>query len=152
MDKKYFHDTYRFAGMIFAIAGCGAGGKTENDSAETVQTAGAQTAEVTGAVKEQDMMQEEAEPVQDKVQDPQEWEWDAADEQTLRYAFAKEFGGRAGVCIPMAALSDGERIGLVKDQFNSITMENEMKPIPFWEISPISEKMAFRSFRLRFPI
>lgn len=120
--KNRFFTKLALAGIAFVIAGCGAGGKTQDGSAET-----AETREVDNAVQGQEA-ETEQEPAQETVQDPQAWEWDAEDEQTLRYAFANEFGGRAGVCVPMAALSDEARMGLVKGQFNSITMENEMKP------------------------
>lgn len=120
--KNRFFTKLALAGIAFVIAGCGAGGKTQDGSAET-----AETREVDNAVQGQEA-ETEQEPAQETVQDPQAWEWDAEDEQTLRYAFANEFGGRAGVCVPMAALSDEARMGLVKGQFNSVTMENEMKP------------------------
>lgn len=116
------------AGMAFAAAGCSGDSGTRNDSAQTAETADAQMAGTTEAA---DGAQEQgALPEQETVtvQDPQEWEWDAQDKETLRYAFAEAFGGRAGVCVPMAALSDGERMAIVKEQFNSVTMENEMKP------------------------
>lgn len=117
-------------GMVFVIAGCGAGSgtqRTDAEKAETAETEGGETAE--SMTQEQESLQEqETDAAQEKVQDPQEWDWDAADEQTLRYAFAKEFGGRAGVCVPMAALTDKPRMEIVKSQFNSVTMENEMKP------------------------
>ncbi len=122
------------AGMVFATVSCGADGSAQNDSAETVQTAEAETAETTeegNVAEEQEAAPEtgsEQETGQDAQQDPQAWEWDAADEETLRCAFAKGFGGRAGVCVPMAALSDAARMEIVKGQFNSVTMENEMKP------------------------
>lgn len=110
------------AGMVFAMAGCGASGETQHDSAQTAETADTETAETA---EETDAAQEQKTAT---AQEPQEWEWDAQDEETLRYAFAKAFGGRAGVCVPMAALSDTDRMAIVKDQFNSVTMENEMKP------------------------
>ena len=113
------------AGMVFVMAGCGAGGETPHDSAETVQTAETADTEKAETTEAADAAQEQKTAT---VQDPQEWEWDAQDEETLRYAFAKAFGGRAGVCVPMAALSDKDRMAIVKDQFNSVTMENEMKP------------------------
>lgn len=113
------------AGMVFVMAGCGAGGETPHDSAETVQTAETADTEKAETTEAADAAQEQKTAT---VQDPQEWEWDAQDEETLRYAFAKAFGGRAGVCVPMAALSDTDRMAIVKDQFNSVTMENEMKP------------------------
>lgn len=113
------------AGMVFAIAGCGAGGETQHDSAETEQTTETGDTEAAEATEAEDAAQEQKTA---NVQDPQEWEWDVQDEETLRYAFAKAFGGRAGVCVPMAALSDTDRMAIVKDQFNSVTMENEMKP------------------------
>lgn len=120
--KNRFFTKLALAGIAFVIAGCGASGKTQDGSAET-----AETREVDNAVQGQEA-ETEQEPAQETVQDPQAWEWDAEDEQTLRYEFANEFGGRAGVCVPMAALSDEARMGLVKGQFNSVTMENEMKP------------------------
>lgn len=120
--KNRFFTKLALAGIAFVIAGCGASGKTQDGSAET-----AETREVDNAVQGQEA-ETEQESAQETVQDPQAWEWDAEDEQTLRYAFANEFGGRAGVCVPMAALSDEARMGLVKGQFNSVTMENEMKP------------------------
>lgn len=120
--KNRFFTKLALAGIAFVIVGCGASGKTQDGSAET-----AETREVDNAVQGQEA-ETEQEPAQETVQDPQAWEWDAEDEQTLRYAFANEFGGRAGVCVPMAALSDEARMGLVKGQFNSVTMENEMKP------------------------
>lgn len=120
--KNRFFTKLALAGIAFVIAGCGASGKTQDGSAET-----AETREVDNTVQGQEA-ETEQEPAQETVQDPQAWEWDAEDEQTLRYAFANEFGGRAGVCVPMAALSDEARMGLVKGQFNSVTMENEMKP------------------------
>lgn len=97
-------------GISFVIAGCAASGETQNDSmvAETTETEDA----AQGAGNE-----------------PQEW--DAEDEQTLRYVFERDFGGRAGVCVPMAGISDEARMELVKGQFNSVTMENEMKPETF---------------------
>ena len=113
------------AGMVFAIAGCGAGGETQHDSAETEQTTETGDTEAAETAEAEDAAQEQKTA---NVQDPQEWEWDVQDEETLRYAFAKAFGGRAGVCVPMAALSDTDRMAIVKDQFNSVTMENEMKP------------------------
>ncbi len=113
------------AGMVFAIAGCGAGGETQHDSAETEQTTETGDTEAAETAEAEDVTQEQKTA---NVQDPQEWEWDVQDEETLRYAFAKAFGGRAGVCVPMAALSDTDRMAIVKDQFNSVTMENEMKP------------------------
>lgn len=120
--KNRFFTKLALAGIAFVIAGCGASGKTQDGSAET-----AETREADNAVQGQEA-ETEQEPAQETVQDSQAWEWDAEDEQTLRYAFANEFGGRAGVCVPMAALSDEARMGLVKGQFNSVTMENEMKP------------------------
>lgn len=55
-------------------------------------------------------------------------EWQEADYETLRYVFERDFGGTAGVCLPAAALDDAARMELVTTQFNSITLENEMKP------------------------
>lgn len=119
------------ASMAFAAAGCGAS-ETQSENAGAVQTADAESAETTEAgntAEEQGVVAaQETEPKQAALQDPQAWEWDAADEGTLRCAFAKGFGGRAGVCVPMAALSDAARMEIVKGQFNSVTMENEMKP------------------------
>ena len=119
------------AGMVLGAAGCGAGSGVQNDSAETVTTAEAERTEQmqeTEQPQEAEQGQEEGQKPQELDGNPQEWEWDAEDRQTLRYAFAKEFGGRAGVCVPMAALSDEARMEIVKGQFNSVTMENEMKP------------------------
>ncbi|MDE7176765.1 MAG: endo-1,4-beta-xylanase [Lachnospiraceae bacterium] len=115
-------------GMAFVMAGCGAGDATQNVSSETAETAELEeSVQRQGTVQEQDAV---------KVQDPQEWEWEAEDEQTLRRVFAQEFGGRAGVCVPMAAISDEARMELVKGQFNSVTMENEMKPESFLGYRP----------------
>ncbi len=63
-------------------------------------------------------------------------EWGEEDKQTLRYAFDRDFGGKAGVCVPMAALEDETRMNLVESQFNSVTMENEMKPESLLGSSP----------------
>ena len=114
------------ASMVFAAAGCGAGGNTQTEEAAATETTEAESTAADQEAAEQGM-----EPEQAALQDPQAWEWDAEDEETLRYAFAKEFGGRAGVCVPMAALSDAARMEIVKGQFNSVTMENEMKPDTF---------------------
>lgn len=127
---NYFVAALLCTGMTLGITGCGDDTQTEN--AGSVQTAEAEMTETTeaeSAAEEPDAVSEqEPEPEQATVQDPQDWAWDEADEQTLRYAFAKAFGGRAGVCVPMAALSDEARMDIVKGQFNSVTMENEMKP------------------------
>ncbi len=129
---KYFLAVLTCANLVFAATGCGG---VQDENAGAVQTADAETAKTAGegnASEEPDAAAEqETEPEQAALQDPQEWTWDAADEQTLRYAFAKGFGGRAGVCVPMAALSDAARMDIVKGQFNSVTMENEMKPDTF---------------------
>jgi len=120
--------------MVFAAAGCGAGGNTQGDSTKNTQTeeaAATETTEAESTAADQEAAEQGMEPEQAALQDPQAWEWDAEDEETLRYAFAKEFGGRAGVCVPMAALSDAARMEIVKGQFNSVTMENEMKPDTF---------------------
>ncbi|MCX4322118.1 MAG: endo-1,4-beta-xylanase [Lachnospiraceae bacterium] len=122
------------ASMVFAAAGCGAGGNTQGDSTKNTQTeeaAATETTEAESTAADQEAAEQGMEPEQAALQDPQAWEWDAEDEETLRYAFAKEFGGRAGVCVPMAALSDAARMEIVKGQFNSVTMENEMKPDTF---------------------
>lgn len=63
-------------------------------------------------------------------------DWEEEDRQTLRYVFDKDFGGKAGVCVPMAALGDDGRMDLVESQFNSVTMENEMKPESFLGRTP----------------
>ncbi len=129
---NYFVAALLCTGMTLGITGCGGDGDTQTENAGSVQTAEAEmteTTEVESAAEEPDAASEqEPEPEQATVQDPQDWAWDEADEQTLRYAFAKAFGGRAGVCVPMAALSDEARMDIVKGQFNSVTMENEMKP------------------------
>lgn len=122
------------ASMVFAAAGCGAGGNTQGGSTKNTQTeeaAATETTEAESAAADQKAAEQGMEPEQAALQDPQAWEWDAEDEETLRYAFAKGFGGRAGVCVPMAALSDAARMEIVKGQFNSVTMENEMKPDTF---------------------
>lgn len=117
------------AGMAFGIVGCGTGGGMRNDGVQTAEDVRAKDEETAeDLMQEQGARQEKEAAEQNNVQNPQEWEWDVEDEQTLRYVFVKELGGRAGVCVPMAALADGERMGLVKGQFNSVTMENEMKP------------------------
>ncbi len=125
---NYFVAALLCTGMTLGITGCGGGGDTQTENAGSVQTAEVEMTEMT----EEESVAEEpdaaSEPEQAIVQDPQDWTWDEADEQTLRYAFAKAFGGRAGVCVPMAALSDETRMDIVKGQFNSVTMENEMKP------------------------
>ncbi len=132
---KYFLAVLTCANLVFAATGCGGGSGVQDENAGAVQTADAETAKTAeegNAAEEPDAAAEqETEPEQAALQDPQEWTWDAADEQTLRYAFAKGFGGRAGVCVPMAALSDAARMDIVKGQFNSVTMENEMKPDTF---------------------
>lgn len=113
-------------GMAFAVVGCGADGETQSDNAQTAETVETQETEQGQETTD------EQEAAQDMTaQNPQDWEWDAEDEQTLRYAFAQSFGGRAGVCVPMAAITDEARMELVKEQFNSVTMENEMKPESF---------------------
>lgn len=125
---KKFAAILTCVGMAFAAVGCGAGSDEQGNGAETVQTAEsepAETAEEGNVTEEQDATQETEQAV---VQNPQAWAWDAEDEETLRCAFAKGFGGRAGVCVPMAALTDAARMEIVKGQFNSVTMENEMKP------------------------
>lgn len=122
------------ASMVFAAAGCGAGGNAQGDSTKNTQTeeaAATETTEAESTAADQEAAEQGMEPEQAALQDPQAWEWDAEDEETLRYAFAKGFGGRAGVCVPMAALSDAARMEIVKGQFNSVTMENEMKPDTF---------------------
>lgn len=122
------------ASMVFAAAGCGAGGNAQGDSTKNTQTeeaAATETTEAESTAADQEAAEQGMEPEQAALQDPQTWEWDAEDEETLRYAFAKGFGGRAGVCVPMAALSDAARMEIVKGQFNSVTMENEMKPDTF---------------------
>ena len=63
-------------------------------------------------------------------------EWQASDKETLRYVFSENFGGKAGVCLPAAALSDESRMDLALSQFNSITCENEMKPESFLGQTP----------------
>lgn len=129
---NYFVAALLCTGMTLGITGCGGDGDTQTENAGSVQTAEAEMTETTeaeSAAEEPDAASEqEPEPEQATVQDPQDWAWDEADEQTMRYAFAKAFGGRAGVCVPMAALSDEARMDIVKGQFNSVTMENEMKP------------------------
>lgn len=124
-------------GLAFVIAGCGAGSGVQNageQTAETVDTQdaaqGQENADAQDVMQGHDAAGEQA-AAQDALQDPQDWEWGAEDEETLRYAFAQGFGGRAGVCVPMAALTDEARMELVKGQFNSVTMENEMKPESF---------------------
>lgn len=122
------------ASMVFAAAGCGADGNTQGDGTKNTQTeeaAATETTEAESTAADQEAAEQGMEPEQAALQDPQAWEWDAEDEETLRYAFAKGFGGRAGVCVPMAALSDAARMEIVKGQFNSVTMENEMKPDTF---------------------
>lgn len=113
-------------GIALIAAGCAADVETQSD--------GTQTAEIThtdDTVKEQDAVKE-----QDTAQESQDLEWNADGEQTLRYVFAQDFGGRAGVCVPASAISDKSRMELVKSQFNSITMENEMKPESFLGYKP----------------
>lgn len=122
------------ASMVFAAAGCGADGNTQGDGTKNTQTeeaAATETTEAESTAADREAAEQGMEPEQAALQDPQAWEWDAEDEETLRYAFAKGFGGRAGVCVPMAALSDAARMEIVKGQFNSVTMENEMKPDTF---------------------
>ncbi len=58
-------------------------------------------------------------------------DWTEADKETLRYVFAEEFGGEAGVCLPEAAFINSPRMEIVKKHFNNVTMENEMKPESF---------------------
>lgn len=115
-------------GIALIIAGCGAGGATQNVSFGT-----AETVETENPAEEQDVAKT---PDAEQVQNPQEWAWDEEDEQTLRYVFAQKFDGRAGVCVPMMAISDESRMALVKGQFNSVTMENEMKPDSFLGYQP----------------
>lgn len=49
---------------------------------------------------------------------------------SLKALLASEdhIAGKAGVCVPYAALADEERMKLVAREYNSITCENEMKP------------------------
>lgn len=115
-------------GIAFVMVGCGAGGGTQS-----VNTPAAETVEAENPAEEQEAAKT---PDAVQVQNPQEWAWDAEDEQTLRCVFAQEFGGRAGVCVPMPAISDAARMELVKSQFNSVTMENEMKPESFLGYRP----------------
>lgn len=55
-------------------------------------------------------------------------DWEESDYETLRYVFDRDFGGSAGVCLPVAALSNATRMEIVTSQFNMVTMENETKP------------------------
>ena len=66
-----------------------------------------------------------------KIEKAENVEWEEADKQTLRYVFDRDFEGKAGVCLPAAALSNSARMEVVTSQFNSVTMENEMKPESF---------------------
>ncbi len=115
-----FFTKLALVGIAFVIAGCGVSGEMQNDSTT------AETTEAENTTQEQADVQGTV-----QVQSPQEWDSDMENQQTVRCVFAQEFGGRAGVCVPMAAISDEDRMGIVKDQFNSVTMENEMKPESF---------------------
>lgn len=64
-------------GMTFVMVGCGAGSDAQKEAAGTEQTAEAEMAAEESAAEEQDAVQE---PDQAAVQNPQELEWDAADE------------------------------------------------------------------------
>ena len=66
-----------------------------------------------------------------KIEKAENVEWEEADKQTLRYVFDRDFEGKAGVCLPAAALSNSARMEVATSQFNSVTMENEMKPESF---------------------
>lgn len=88
-------------GLSIAMAGCSNGEQAAEDNVEASQ-------EIEGGDVQQD--------------------WEEEDQQTLRYVFDRDFGGKAGVCVPMAAIGDDARMNLVESQFNSVTMENEMKP------------------------
>ena len=89
---NYFVAALLCTGMTLGITGCGGDGDTQTENAGSVQTAEAEmteTTEVESAAEEPDAASEqEPEPEQATVQDPQDWAWDEADEQTLRYAFA----------------------------------------------------------------
>lgn len=108
-DKIKFSAGLAALGLSLVMAGCSKGGQAQESSAETAQAAGNSDAQA---------------------------EWEEEDKQTLRYVFDRDFGGRAGVCVPMAALGDEERMGIVESQFNSVTMENEMKPESLLGSSP----------------
>lgn len=91
---------------------------------------------MAGCSKGEQPQESNAEAAQETESGDVQAEWEDADMQTLRYAFDRDFGGRAGVCVPMAALGDEGRMNLVKSQFNSVTMENEMKPESLLGSSP----------------
>ncbi len=88
-------------GLSIAMAGCSNGKQAAEDNVEASQ-------DLEGGDVQQD--------------------WEEEDQLTLRYVFDRDFGGKAGVCVPMAAIGDDARMNLVESQFNSVTMENEMKP------------------------
>lgn len=130
---KYWSRKLAPIGLALVLAGCSAGGGTQSADTAKEQTAGQPQDTAQEQEVEQPQNQTQA-AIQ--IQDPQTFEWGAEDELTLRYAFARDFGGRAGVCVPANAISDQARMELVKGQFNSVTMENEMKPDSFLGYQP----------------
>jgi len=92
---------------------------------------------LTGCSKQQaPVATDEAVSAQEVTSEARDEEWQDSDKETLRYVFNEDFGGKAGVCLPAAALSDKARMELVLSQFNSVTCENEMKPESFLGQTP----------------
>lgn len=91
---------------------------------------------MTGCSQEEQIRESNRETLQEIENGKIQTEWEEEDQKTLRYVFDRDFDGKAGVCIPMAALEDEERMCIVESQFNSVTMENEMKPESLLGSSP----------------
>ena len=61
-----------------------------------------------------------------KIEKAENVEWEEADKQTLRYVFDRDFEGKAGVCLPAAAVCNSARIGVATSPFNCVTLGPEL--------------------------
>lgn len=51
----------------------------------------------------------------------------ASSNQTLRNTYGSKFGG-AGTCVTLSQLQNSSTLQVIKERYNSVTLENEMKP------------------------
>ena len=123
-----------FAGLlIITLVGCGnagssdtAGANTDTDPAKQAVTAD-QEPENADSSTETEQSSDTETPVPEEETAEKEAEEDPLAGLSLKDLFA-EHGIKAGTCINTQAISGGRTQELILSQFNSVTMENAMKP------------------------
>ncbi len=124
-----------FAGLlIITLVGCGnagssdtAGANTDTDPAKQAVTADQEPEDADSSTETEQSAETEANASEAEDAGEAETEEDPLAGLSLKDLFA-EHGIKAGTCINAQVISGGRTQELILSQFNSVTMENAMKP------------------------